>query len=78
MGPDLDPNSLTLIVFPKFFFEKVDCEKISRRQEGGKNLPGGKELKSLLINPCPAELGVIHFLKTVTKPSDAYTWNTVD
>ena len=28
IGPDLDPNSLTLIVFRKeFFFEKFDFEK---------------------------------------------------
>ena len=30
IGPDLDPNSLTLIVFCKeFFFEKFDFEKKS-------------------------------------------------
>ena len=35
-GPDLDPNCLTLMVFLKYFFEKVDFAKkkiISRRQK---------------------------------------------
>ena len=27
VGPDLDPNSLTLMIFLKEFFEKVDFEK---------------------------------------------------
>ena len=34
----------TLIVYVKEFFEKVDSEKISRRQKSGKNFPGDKEL----------------------------------
>ena len=33
----------TLMVFLKEFFEKVDFEKISRRQKSMKNYPGGKE-----------------------------------
>ena len=37
--PDLDPICLTLIVFLKEFFEKVDFEKISRQQKRGKKFP---------------------------------------
>ena len=44
VGPNLDPNCLTLMVFLKIFLEKVDFEIISRRQIGMKNFPGGKEL----------------------------------
>ena len=29
VGPDLDPNCLTLIIFLKEFFEKVDLKKKS-------------------------------------------------
>ena len=32
VGPDLDPNHLTLIVFLKDYLEKVNFEKKSRRQ----------------------------------------------
>ena len=42
--PDLDPIGLTLMVFLKEFFEKVDFEKISRRQKSLKNFPEGKRL----------------------------------
>ena len=31
VGPDLGLKCLTLIVFPKEFFEKVNFEKVSRR-----------------------------------------------
>ena len=30
VGPDLDPNYLTLIIFLKEFLEKFDCEKIQQ------------------------------------------------
>ena len=40
VGPDLDPNCLTLL---KDFFEKVDCEKISRQQKNMENYPAFKE-----------------------------------
>ena len=34
VGPDLDPNYLTLIVFPKEIFEKIFFEnKVSRQQQ---------------------------------------------
>ena len=33
VGPDLDPNRWTLMIFMKLFFEKVDFEKITRRQK---------------------------------------------
>ena len=42
VGPDLDPNCLTLMEFPKEFFEKVDFEKIGRRQKGMQNYPFSK------------------------------------
>ena len=43
-GPtNLDPNCLTLMIFLKEFFEKVDF-KISRRQKSMQNYPVGKEL----------------------------------
>ena len=32
VGPDLDPNCLTLMVFQKEFFEKDDFEKKNSRQ----------------------------------------------
>ena len=49
VGPDLDPNCFdTLMVFLKEFFEKVDFEKISRRQRSRQNYPGGKELRSVI------------------------------
>ena len=35
------------MVFLKEFFEKVDLEKISRRQKSRKNFPGSKELSIL-------------------------------
>ena len=34
VGPELDPNCLTLMAFLKEFFEKDDFEKISRQQNG--------------------------------------------
>ena len=38
IGPDLDPNCLTLMVFLKEIIEKVDFEKkISKRQKGMQN-----------------------------------------
>ena len=39
VGPDLDPSCLTLIVFLKEFFEKVNFEKVSRRQQKPEKLP---------------------------------------
>ena len=45
VGPDLDPNCLTMMVFLKEFFEKVAFEKISRRQKACKIIQGGKELR---------------------------------
>ena len=42
IGPDLDPNCLTLIVIRKEFFEKFDLEKISRQQKNGKKFPRGQ------------------------------------
>ena len=38
----------TLVIFLKESFEKVDFEKISRRQKVGKKLPGGKALKAFV------------------------------
>ena len=44
-GPRSGPTKCraTLIVFLKEFFEKVDFEKISRRQKFMKKIPGDKE-----------------------------------
>ena len=44
--PDLDPICLTLRWYSrKFFFEKVDFEKIQQTIKDMKKLPGGKDLK---------------------------------
>ena len=45
VGPDLDPNCLTLTVFLKEFFEKVEFEKKSM-----KNYTVGKELTAKSTN----------------------------
>ena len=41
-------ESDTQMVFMKEFFEKVDFEKISRRQKSMFNFPGSKELSQLM------------------------------
>ena len=50
VGPDLDPNCLTLITFLKEFFKK-DMKKISRQQKSRKNFTGGKELTFNVLFP---------------------------
>ena len=51
VGPDLDPNHLTLIVFLKEFFDKVNFEKkIRGQQKSMKNYLACKELKSFLFS----------------------------
>ena len=47
VGPDSDPNCLTLMVFLKDFFEKVILKKIHRQQKSMQNYPACKELKEL-------------------------------
>ena len=52
-GPDWGPNCLTLMVFLKEFFEKVDFEKISRRQKSMRQTV--KEYRyHILSNKCTA------------------------
>ena len=41
---DLDPNCLTLMVFLKEFFKKVDFEKDKQKTKSMQNFAGGKEL----------------------------------
>ena len=49
VGPDLDPNYLTMMVrYSRNIFEKVDYEKISRQQKSMQKFPVGKELISAL------------------------------
>ena len=44
VGPDLDPNCLTLIVFVKeFFLKKLICNKTSKQQKHEK-LPGNQDV----------------------------------
>ena len=38
VGPDLDPNSLTLIVFLEEFFKKVDFEKSQQTTKNHKKI----------------------------------------
>ena len=61
VGPDLDPNCLTLMVFLKEFFETVDFEKkISRRQKSMQNYPACKRLMLLTLksNSLMTQLGL--------------------
>ena len=61
VGPDLDPICLTLLQmeFPKEFLEKVDFEKISRRQKSIKNSRGQS------VNPYHAGPDISHFENSV-------------
>ena len=43
--PDLDPNCLTLMVFLKEFFEKVDFEKNQQATESLEKNPRGQRVK---------------------------------
>ena len=43
VGPDMDPNCLTLMVFLKEFFEKDDFVKIQHATKHLKNYPACKE-----------------------------------
>ena len=44
VGPDLDPNCLTLTIYLKEVFKEADFEKKnSRRLKSRKNYTGGKE-----------------------------------
>ena len=50
VGPDLDPNCLTLMVFLKEFFEKDDFEKkYQQMSKHMKNYPACIELNSLNV-----------------------------
>ena len=50
IGDDLDPNHLTLMVFLKEFFEKLNFEKQSADDKTSmKNYPVCKDLESFLI-----------------------------
>ena len=54
VGPDLDPNCVTLMVYLKEFFEKVDFEKCQQLTKSMPNYPEGKELTRIhlqQINP---------------------------
>ena len=48
VGPDLDQNYLTLMVFLKYFFDKVDFEKNQQTTKKHENFPGGK-LRTLCV-----------------------------
>ena len=50
LGPDLDPNSLTLMVFLKECFEKVILKKVSNDNKSMKNYSACKELKQTTYN----------------------------
>ena len=45
MGPDLDPNCLTLMILLKEFFEKVDLEKNQQKTEKLAKLPSRQTVK---------------------------------
>ena len=47
VGPDLDPNYLTLMVFPIFFFENVDFEKNQQTTKRQAKLPSRQRIKNL-------------------------------
>ena len=44
VGPDLDPNCLTLMVFMQEFFEKVNLKKNPQTKKSMQNYPACKEL----------------------------------
>ena len=46
IGPDLDPNCLTLMVFLKEFFEKVDFKGNHQTTKSIQNYPACKELEN--------------------------------
>ena len=49
IGPDLDPNRLTLlIVFLKDFFKKLILRKVSRRQQKHEILPSMQRVKPII------------------------------
>ena len=47
VGPNLGPNCLTLMVFLKEFFERVDFEKNLQMAKKHKKLPMGQRVKVL-------------------------------
>ena len=49
VGPDLDPNCLTLMVFLTKFFKNADFEKNHQTTKSMKNYSGGKELSSTYL-----------------------------
>ena len=50
VGPDLDPNCLTLMVFLKYFFEKVEFEKNNKQTaDEYATFPSMQRVKSMII-----------------------------
>ena len=47
--PDLDPNCLTLMVFPKEFFKKVDFEKNLQVTRRHAKLPSMQRVNTIFI-----------------------------